>query len=446
MPPVPPRFVSICSRGSDAYVARLLERRPLAMHPDIDNAIVDPAIYADPSLYHARFAELRREDPVHWAEPDAYRPFWAVTRHAHIVEAQRQPAIFESGGRVMLATRAAEERIARHTGGSTRPYRGITALNGAEHANLRNVTRDWFLPRNLKALESSIASIARGSIAHMASLGERCDFVEDVALWYPLRVILMIFGLPPEHEAMMLRLSKEINGAQDPELKRSDSEGEHMIAVVGEMAKFFAELAAERRRAPRNDLASLIANATIDGSPLSEADVFGYYLAITVAGHDTTSASTAAGLQALIENPAELARLRAHPELLPLAVDEMVRWAAPVKHFFRRATRDYVLGGKAIKAGDDLMMCYPSACRDEQEFDDPYSFRVDRKPNPHLAFGFGPHVCMGQFLARLEMSVFFRELLDRVEHFELDGMPEQSRTLFMGGLKHLPIRYRLRSS
>jgi cytochrome P450 len=419
---------------------------PCSMHPDIDNAIVDPAVYADPPLYHARFAELRREDPVHWTEPDAYRPFWTVTRHAHIVEAQRQPAIFESGGRVMLATREAEDRIARHTGGSRRPYRGITALNGTEHTNLRNVTRDWFTARSLRNLESRIASIARASLAHMASLGDRCDFVEDVALWYPLRVILMIFGLPAEHEAKMLKLSKEINGAQDPELRRSESEGEHMLAVIGEMAKFFSELAAERRRSPQEDLASLIANATIVGSPLSDADVFGYYLAITVAGHDTTSASTAAGVLALIENPAELARLRAQPELVPLAVDEMVRWAAPVKHFFRRATRDYVLGGKTIKAGDDLMMCYPSACRDEEVFADPFTFRVDRKPNPHLAFGFGPHVCMGQYLAKLEMAVFFREFLERIEHFDLADTPEHSRTLFMGGLKHLPIRYRTRAA
>jgi cytochrome P450 len=411
----------------------------------IDNAIVDPAIYADPDAYHRCFAKLRREDPVHYAEPDAYRPFWAVAKHAHIIEAQRQPQIFASGGRVMLATREAEERITRHTGGSTRPYRGITALNGTEHTNLRNVTRDWFLPRSLNALEADIASIAKRSIARMAELNGRCDFVEDIALWYPLRVILMIFGLPPETEPMMLRLSKQINGSQDPELQKSASEGEHMIQVVAECFKFYAEVAADRRREPRNDLASLIANAVIEGAPISDPDVFGYYLAITVAGHDTTSASTAAGLQALIENPQELDKLQANPALIPGAVDEMVRWAAPVKHFFRRATRDYVLGGKAIKAGEDLMMCYPSACRDEEAFTEPFAFKVDRKPNAHLAFGFGPHVCMGQYLAKLEMSVFFREFLNHVEGIELDGAPEQSRTLFMGGLKHLPIRYRMKA-
>jgi cytochrome P450 len=415
------------------------------MSREIDNAIVSPAVYADPEAYHRYFAQLRREDPVHRAEPDDYRPFWAVTKHAHIVEAQRQPAIFESGGRVMLATRDAEDRIARHTGGSTRPYRAITALNGAEHTNLRNVTKEWFLPRNLNALDTSIGKIAGDFVARMASFNGRCDFVDDIAVWYPLRVILMIFGLPQEAEPMMLRLSKEINGSQDPDLQRSASEGDHMIQVVAEMFKFFAEVAADRRRAPKNDLASLIANAKIEGEPLSDHAIFGYYVAITVAGHDTTSASTAAGVEALIENPAELDKLRANPELIPTAVDEMVRWAAPVKHFFRRATRDYVLGGKLIKAGDDLMMCYPSACRDEDAFVDPFSFKVDRKPNAHLAFGFGPHVCMGQYLAKLEMSIFFRELLAQVDSMSLDGVPEQSRTLFMGGLKHLPIRYRLKA-
>jgi cytochrome P450 len=415
------------------------------MDKSIDNDIVDPGIYADSDAYHRCFALLRREDPVHYTDPDAYRPFWAVTKQAHIIEAQRQPAIFASGGRVMLATREAEERIARHTGGSSRPYRGITALNGNEHTNLRNVTRDWFQPRSLRALEADIASIAKASVDRMAALDGRCDFVEDIALWYPLRVILMIFGLPVETEPMLLRLSKEINGSQDPELQKSASEGEHMIQVVAECFKFYAEVAADRRREPKHDLASLIANAVIEGLPISDADVFGYYLAITVAGHDTTSASTAAGLQALVENPEELHKLRSNPALIPGAVDEMVRWAAPVKHFFRRATQDYVLGGKPIKAGEDLMMCYPSACRDEDAFVEPFAFKVDRKPNPHLAFGFGPHVCMGQYLAKLEMSVFFRELLNRVDELALDGAPEQSRTLFMGGLKHLPIRYHMKS-
>lgn len=415
------------------------------MDKGIDNAVVDPAVYADPDRYHACFAQLRREDPVHWTAPDLYRPFWAVTKHAHIAEAQRQPDIFESGGRVMLATREAEDRIARQTGGSTRPYKGITATNGPEHTKLRNITREWFLPRSVQTLEEKITAIARESVESMRQMSGRCDFVTDIAVWYPLRVILMIFGLPRESEPLILRLSKEVNGSQDPELQRSASEGEHMLQVIGEAFKFYEEVAADRRRAPKDDLASVIANATIDGKPLTDEAVNAYYLSITVAGHDTTSASTAAGLLALIENPEELRKLQANPALIPTAVDEMARWAAPVKHFFRRATRDYVLGGKQIKAGDDLLMCYPSACRDEDAFEDPFRFRVDRKPNPHLAFGIGPHVCLGQHLAKLEMSIFFRELLAQIDSFELDGEPVHSRTLFMGGLKHLPIRYRLKA-
>lgn len=410
-----------------------------------DNAIVDPAVYADETRYHALFARLRRDDPVHWSEPDDYAPFWAITRHADIVEVQRQPAIFESGGRVMLAKQQSEDEIARQTGGRKRPYRGITALNGKEHTDLRNVTREWFLPRNINALEDRIAVLAREFVDRLDGRDGRCDFVEDVAVWYPLRVILLIFGLSPEHEPLLLRLSKEINGAQDPDVQRSESEAEHMMQVVGEIFGFFAEVAADRRRSPRDDLASLIANAQIDGAPLSDMDVFSYYLAITVAGHDTTSASVAAGLEQLIRNPDQLARLKADPSLIPSAVDEMIRWAAPVKHFFRRATQDYVLNGRQIRAGDDLMMCYPSACRDEQAFEDPFAFRVDRTPNPHLAFGIGPHLCMGQYLARLEMAAFYRELIARLDWVELDGEPEQSRTLFMGGLKHLPIRYGLRA-
>lgn len=417
---------------------------PAISDAGLDNAIVDPAIYADPDRYHAIFADLRRTDPIRWTTPDRYRPFWAVSRHRDIAEAQRQPELFESGGRVMLTTREAEDRIAAATGGSSRPYRGITALNGREHANIRNVTREWFLPRSIKALEEQITVIAREFVARMASYDGRCDFVEDIALWYPLRVILMIFGLPVEEEPRMLRLSKEVNGAQDPDINRGASEGEHMLAVIGEMFQFFQDVANDRRANPRDDLATIIANAHIDGAPIADGDVFSYYLSITVAGHDTTSASTAGGLQALIERPAEMRKLRDNPELMLGAVDEMVRWTAPVKHFFRRATRDCVLGGQPIRAGDDLMMCYPSACRDEEVFDDPFAFRVDRKPNPHLAFGVGPHICIGQYLARLEMSIFFRELLAAVESIELDGEPVQSPTLFMGGLKSLPVRFRMK--
>jgi cytochrome P450 len=318
-------------------------------------------------------------------------------------------------------------------------------MDGAEHDAMREITREWFLPRNITKLENAIQHIAREFVDRMQILGAQCDFVTDISSWYPLRVILAIFGLPPEEAGRLLKLSKEFNGSQDPELRRSPSQGEHTLQILKEFFEYFATVAADRRDKPREDLASVIANATINGARLGDLEVFSYYLTISVAGHDTTSASTAGGLLALIQNPQQWDKLKANPMLVRTAVDEMVRWTHPVKHFFRTATKDYELRGKRIRAGDNLLMCYPSACRDEEAFDDPWSFRVDRAPNPHLAFGVGPHLCLGQYLAKIEMSAFYAEFLRRVSRIELNGDPDESNTLFMGGLKRLPIRYVMES-
>jgi cytochrome P450 len=295
----------------------------------------------------------------------------------------------------------------------------------------------------VRKLEEDIGNIARHCIDRMLER-TACDFVADIAVWYPLRVILLILGLAddPGAEATLLRLSKEMNGSLDDETKRSKSQGEHMLQVVQEIFEYFRPIAQDRRRQPRNDLASIIANAKIDGALAPDLTVFSYYLTVAVAGHDTTSASTAGGLLALLQNPQEMAKLREKPNLIRLAVNEMVRWTHPVKHFFRTAQQDYTLRGRQIHAGDSLLMCYPSACRDEEAFKEPFSFEVGRTANPHLAFGIGPHVCLGQYLAKVEMTAFYKELLARVTDIELNGEPVESQTLFMGGLKRLPIRYR----
>lgn len=414
---------------------------------DIDDAITDVEVYADKVRYHELFAMLRKDDPVRWTEPGKYRPFWTVSRHADIAEVQKQPAIFLNGPRTSLNTIEAEEKIRAATG-RNQAQRSIISTDGAEHAGLRQITQSWFLPNSVRKLEQDISRIAHELIDAMIARGDSCDFVEDVAVWYPLRVILLILGLSGdrEAEATILRLSKEMNGSLDKEHQRSKSQGEHMLQVVQEIFEFFKPIAAQRREHPQNDLASIIANGRIDGQPLPELTVFSYYLTVAVAGHDTTSASMAGGLLALLENPEQMQKLRANPNMMQTAVTEMVRWTHPVKHFFRTARQDYTLRGKNIRAGDSLLMCYPSACRDEDVFSEPFQFRVDRNPNAHVGFGIGPHVCLGQYLAKVEMAVFFKELLSRIEHIELAGEPVESQTLFMGGLKRLPIRFAPRSA
>ncbi len=207
---------------------------------------------------------------------------------------------------------------------------------------------------------------------------------------------------------------------------------------------YFQDLTTARRATPTDDLASEIANARVDGEYLSDFDTASYYVIIATAGHDTTSSTIAGGLHALIEHPAELARLRDIPNLLPTAADEMIRWVTPVKEFMRTAAEDTEVGGVPVRQGEAVLLSYPSANRDEEVFDDPFRFDVGRDPNRHLAFGFGVHLCLGAALARMEARAFFAELLPRLESIELAGRPEWTATTFVGGLKHLPIRYALK--
>jgi cytochrome P450 len=210
------------------------------------------------------------------------------------------------------------------------------------------------------------------------------------------------------------------------------------------MFQYFNELTASRRASPTEDLASAIANAQIEGEPLSDIDTVSYYLIIATAGHDTTSAVISGGLQALVENPDQRERLRANMDLMPLATEEMIRWVTPVKEFMRTAQEATAVRGVPIAAGDSVLLSYASANRDEDVFDDPFRFDVGRDPNKHNAFGYGVHFCLGAALARMEVNSFFSELVPRLESIELASDPQHIATIFVGGLKHLPIRYSLK--
>ncbi|BDB40576.1 hypothetical protein IWGMT90018_10220 [Mycobacterium kiyosense] len=241
----------------------------------------------------------------------------------------------------------------------------------------------------------------------------------------------------------MLSLTQELFGGDDTEFRRGTTP-EEQLQVLFEFFAYFNELTASRRANPTEDLASAIANARIDGEPLSDMDTASYYVIVATAGHDTTSATISGGLRAPIENPDQLRRLTDHPELMPLATEEMVRWVTPVKEFMRTATADTTVRGVPIAKGESVYLSYVSANRDEEVFDDPFRFDVARDPNRHLAFGHGIHFCLGAALARMEISSFFSELLPRLKSIEFNGEPQLSATTFVGGLKHMPIRYSLR--
>jgi cytochrome P450 len=259
-----------------------------------------------------------------------------------------------------------------------------------------------------------------------------------------------IMGVPEEDEGRMLMLTQELFGAADPELGRNPRPGQEEdpareidTGVLSDFIAYFTRFSEGKRANPTDDLGSLIANSKIDGEPISHFEAMSYYIIVATAGHDTTSSSTAGALWALAENPGELAKAKADPSLVPSLVDESIRWTTPVKTFMRTATEDTELSGRSIAKNDWLMLCYASGNRDEEVFEDPNTFRVDRKPNKQLAFGYGAHVCLGQHLARMEMRILWEELLPRLSHLELAGVPQVSQAVFVNGPKTLPIRFTL---
>ena len=411
--------------------------------PDLDNALVDPANWADEDGVHAQFTWLRQNDPLRRLEPEGFEPFWNVTKYDDIKEIEGKKQVFINDPRPTLSNKLMTELLQQMTG-RKHLVRSLVQMDDPDHTKYRMLTQSWFMGANLRKLQADVDALAKMYVDRLADLGGECDFVKDVAIWYPLRVIMSILGVPEEDEALMLKLTQELFGSTDPDNQRS-FEPQDFLGVVEDFEAYFAELTRSRRANPTDDVASVIANAEFDGVPMPEHDANGYYMIVATAGHDTTSASTAGGLLALIQNTEQLEKLRADPEgLMPTAIDEMIRWVSPVRHFMRTATEDFQLRDKTIREGESAILWYPSANRDEEIFDAPFEFRVDRKDAKQLAFGFGAHVCLGQHLARMKISALFKELLNRVESFELAGEPQYTQAVFVGGLKSLPIRYKLK--
>ena len=398
--------------------------------------ITKASMWSNVDNAHVIYTDMRKNDPVSLIETDEYKPFWAVSKHADIIEVERQHEKFLNTQNSVLIRRKDEEIRAAN------PVQMRTLINmdGVEHAEFRRLTQDWFLPQNLKTLEAKVTQIAETFVDRMLATGGECDFVSDVAIWYPLRVIMMILGVPEEDEALMLKLTQEIFGSEDPDMQRKGTDEQRMQFIM-DFFNYFNKLTADRRANPSDDVASVIANAVMDGKPIGEMEALGYYVIVATAGHDTTSASTAGGLLALMQNPEQMKKLRNDISLLPQAIEEMFRWETPVKHFLRTATEDYTLRGKSIKEGDRLMMMYASGNRDEDVFDNPFEFQIDRRPNKQIAFGFGVHRCLGHLLAKMEMNAFYKALLEKTTDIQLNGNPAWVHATFVSGLKRLPVRF-----
>ncbi|OBI84857.1 cytochrome P450 [Mycobacterium sp. E740] len=398
--------------------------------------LADPAVYADEPKLHAALAHLRATAPVSWVDVPGYRPFWAITKHADIMAIERADTLFTNSPRPVLMTQEADEQQAA-VGINT-----LIHMDDPQHRVIRAIGANWFRPKAMRALKVRVDELAKRFVDGMLESGPECDFVQEVAVNYPLYVIMSMLGLPESDFPQMLKYTQELFGNDDAELQRGTTKEEQMMALL-EMFAYFTDVTASRRQNPTEDLASEIANATINGEPLSDIETVSYYAIVAAAGHDTTSAVVSGGLQALIEHPDQLDRLRADMSLMPSAVEEMIRWVTPVKEFMRTARADTTVRGVPIAEGESVLLSYASSNRDEDVFDEPFRFDIGREPNKHNAFGYGVHFCLGAALARMEINSFFSELVPRLTSIELAGQPEHIATIFVGGLKHLPIRYEL---
>ncbi|MCV7335698.1 cytochrome P450 [Mycolicibacterium senegalense] len=414
--------------------------------PTMDEAakvLADPTAYADDSRLHTALTHLRANNPVAWVDNRPYRPFWAITKHADIMAIERDNELFISEPRPLLATAAADD-LAKQQLEAGMGLRTLIHMDDPHHRKVRAIGADWFRPKAMRALKVRVDELAKRYVDKMRDIGPECDFVTAIAVDFPLYVIMSLLGLPEEDFGRMHMLTQEMFGGDDDEYKRDGGSLEDQLAVLMDFFAYFSTLTASRRANPTEDLASAIANGTMDGEPLSDVDTASYYVIVASAGHDTTKDAISGGLHALIENPDQLARLQAQPGLMGTAVEEMIRWSTPVKEFMRTATADTTVRGVPIAKGESVYLAYVSGNRDEEVFANPHRFDVARDPNKHLAFGYGVHFCLGAALARMEMNSLFTELLSRLDSIELAGTPELSATTFVGGLKHLPIRYSLR--
>ncbi len=406
-------------------------------------AVTQSAAFAEPRAIHALFRRLRAEAPVTRVEVEGLPPFWLVTRHDDVKAIENDPETFLAGPRTVLQTLSQEDFNIRNFG-DRNGLKTLVHMDGEEHRKHRLIAQGYFNRKNIENLRAQTERQADHFIDRMAAKAPACDFASDIAFWFPLRVVLSIMGVPPEDDAHILKLTQHLFGFMDPELGYGQEMGEMgVLKVVSDFSAYVTKLIEERRANPMNDLATVLATAEIDGVPIDSFKQLSYFILVTTAGHDTTSASIAEGLNALVDDPAAMARLKAEPELCASAADEFVRLAAPVKHFLRTPVRDVEIAGVSIKAGETIMLAYSSAARDERHFSNPDGVTVDRPINQHLAFGYGPHVCLGKHLARMEIEVFFRRLLPRLAHIERAGPVHYTEAAFVSGIKKMPVRYRM---
>lgn len=413
----------------------------LAIRPDAGALFVDPAAWADMDTWHERVGEVRRHTPVLRVEADGFLPFFALTRHADVLAVSRDNERWLNTPWAVLGLEADKQRAIES---EVFIPRSLVQLDGSVHRDHRKVTSDWFKPAAVAGRQENIDAVAGRFIEKMRELGDECDFACDVAQPFTLRVIMDIYGVPESDEGLMLELTQGIFGAADPEfLGGAGTPEERVFGSLMRFIMYFNQMTEDRRANPRDDLATVIANGTVGGCPMGDAERLWYYIIIATAGHDTTSYALSGGMHALLTNPDQLKLLKDDPSLVTNAAEEILRWTSPVRHFLRYATQDTRIGDVTIPEGERVLLSYPAANRDPGAFQEPSSFDIQRDgADRHLAFGMGGHFCLGSRFARREIRTLLSKLLPQLESIEPAGPVQWSQSHFVSGVKHLPVRYR----
>ena len=410
--------------------------------------LINASAYGQNGVPHELWTHLRKESPVYWYAQRGHTPFWAITKHEDIMEVSSQPDIFsnEAGGIIVLNEAQIQSFIEGGSGSPLAQMKTIITMDPPEHRSYRKVASGYFTPRGVTNLDEIVKSSAAAIFDELPDEGEM-DFIETIAQKHPLRVLATILGINEEQEERLLVITQELFGGEDPDMQRQGEDREAARKELGmEFYMLFDEIIKDRRACPRDDLATMLANAELaDGCPLGQLETLGYYLIVFTAGHDTTRNALSGAISAFLDHPDQFERLRQDPSLSKSAVDEIVRWTTPVNYMKRQAVQDYELRGQKIKAGEELALFYCSANRDEDVFEDPFTFDIGRSPNRHLGFGWAEHYCLGAHLAKASMKALTEEMVRRIEWMEPNGERTFISSNFVVGLKTLPVKYKLKN-
>ena len=386
--------------------------------------------------HHEMFRQLRDTEPgIHWHDEPDGSGFWSITRIEHLREVNRNTDVFSSnaGGTQIADPPPGDMRAAVN-----RDYLMLD-MDPPKHTRYRMLVNRGFTPRMIGLLDDYLLNRTRIIVDGVSEAG-RCDFVTDIAAELPLQAIAEMMGVPLEDRMKIFDWTNKMIGRSDPEFVGSDAEVDQAFL---ELYQYSHALQMDRRDKPAQDIVTTLLNASIDEDKLSEIEFDMFFLLLSVAGNETTRNSMSHGMHAFMQFPDQWQKFKSDPERhMAGALEEILRWATPVLHFRRTALQDYELGGVKIKAGDKLVIWHISANRDDRVFADPFRFEIERHPNEHVAFGGGgPHFCLGANLARMELRLMFRELAERLPDMALAGEPQYLRSNFIGGVKHLPVRY-----